>query len=54
MTVRMEVPLIRSQDNALFIVLEGSAVEFKISEAQARAMARLEEEAGCDVSAGPR
>jgi hypothetical protein len=28
-------------------------VEFKISEAKARAMARLEEEAGCDISAGP-
>jgi hypothetical protein len=27
-------------------------MEFKISEAQARAMARFEEEAGCDISAG--
>ncbi|MGI0495523.1 hypothetical protein ACN4EG_27410 [Alkalinema pantanalense CENA528] len=28
-------------------------MEFKISEAQARAIARFEEEAGCDISAGP-
>jgi hypothetical protein len=28
-------------------------MEFKITEAQARAMARFEEEAGCDISAGP-
>ncbi|MEB3292532.1 MAG: hypothetical protein VKJ24_05180 [Synechococcales bacterium] len=27
-------------------------MEFKISEAQVRAMARLEQEAGCDISAG--
>lgn len=28
-------------------------MEFKITEAQARAMARFEEEVGCDISAGP-
>jgi hypothetical protein len=28
-------------------------MEFKISEAQARAMARFEEEAGCEISVGP-
>ncbi|NJM49459.1 MAG: hypothetical protein HC860_27500 [Alkalinema sp. RU_4_3] len=28
-------------------------MEFKVSEAKARAMARLEREAGCDISAGP-
>ncbi len=28
-------------------------MEFKITEVQARAMARFEEEAGCDISAGP-
>jgi XisI protein len=27
-------------------------MEFRITEAEARAMARLEEEAGCDISAG--
>jgi hypothetical protein len=28
-------------------------MEFKITEAEAREMARLEEESGCDISAGP-
>jgi hypothetical protein len=31
---------------------EAQTMEFKITEAQARAMARFEEEAGCDISAG--
>jgi hypothetical protein len=33
--------------------MEPQKMEFKITEAQARAMARFEEEAGCDISAGP-
>jgi hypothetical protein len=33
--------------------MEPQTMEFKITEAQARAMARFEEEAGCDISAGP-
>jgi hypothetical protein len=28
-------------------------MEFKITEAEAREMAKLEEESGCDISAGP-
>jgi hypothetical protein len=28
-------------------------MEFKISEAEAREMAKLEEESGCDITAGP-
>ena len=28
-------------------------MEFKITEAEAREMARFEEEVGCDISAGP-
>jgi hypothetical protein len=28
-------------------------MEFRITEAEAREMARLEEECGCDISAGP-
>jgi hypothetical protein len=28
-------------------------MEFRITEAEAREMARLEEESGCDISAGP-
>jgi hypothetical protein len=31
----------------------GGFMEFKITEAEAREMAKLEEESGCDISAGP-
>jgi hypothetical protein len=31
----------------------GEMMEFRITEAEAREMARLEEECGCDVTAGP-
>lgn len=31
----------------------GEMMEFRITEAEAREMARLEEECGCDITAGP-